>query len=65
MVDIAFYLDDIIRRKLKGDRKSKNWFLKLSSVFDRKFGSDWRIEHKKALQGFDLTHTREELGKIL
>lgn len=65
MVDIAIYLDDIIQGKLKGDRKSRNWFTKLSSVFDRKFGSDWRIKHKKALQDLDLTHTREELEKIL
>ena len=58
MIDIAFYLDDALQAKLKGDRKSQNWFTKISSVFDRKFGSDWRIKHKKALKDFSLTHTR-------
>ena len=58
MVDIAYYLDDAIQAKLKGDRKPQNWFRKLSSVFDKKFGSDWRIKHKKALKDFDLANTR-------
>jgi DNA-binding NtrC family response regulator len=58
MVDIAFYLDDAIQAKLKGDRKSQNWFRKVSSVFDKKFGSGWQIKHKKALKDFDLTHSR-------
>ena len=57
MVDIAFYLDDAIQGKLKRDQKSSNWFRKLSSIFDKKFGSEWRIKHKKALKDFDLTHT--------
>jgi DNA-binding NtrC family response regulator len=64
MVDIAIYVDDAIQAKLKGDRKSQNWFRKLSSIFDKKFGSDWQIKHKKALKNFNLTHTREKLGKI-
>jgi len=60
MVDIAFYLDDAIQAKLKDDRKSQNWFRKLSTVFDKKFGSDWRIKHKGALKDFDLIYTRKE-----
>ena len=50
MVDTAFYLDDMIQGKLKGNRKSRSWFTKLSSVYEKRFGSDWRIKHKKALQ---------------
>ena len=65
LVDIAFYLDDMIQAKLKNDRKSRNWFKKLSPIFDKKFGSDWRIEHRRALIDLDLTHTREELEEIL
>ena len=61
MVDIAIYLDDTIQAKLKGDSKSQYWFRKLSSIFNKKFGSDWRIKHKEALKDFDSTHTREEL----
>jgi len=58
MVDIAFYLDDAIQSKLKNGQKSPNWFGRLSSVFDKRFGSGWRIKHKKALRDFDLTHSR-------
>ena len=65
MVDIAIYIDDAIQAKLKGDRKPQNWFRKLSRVFDKKFGSDWRAEHKEALKDFDLKHSREELEDIL
>ena len=52
MVDIANHLDDAIQAKLKGDSKSQNWFKKLSSIFDKKFGSNWQIKHKKALRDF-------------
>ena len=65
MVDIAVYIDDAIQAKLKGARKPQNWFRKLSRVFDKKFGSDWRAEHKEALKDFDLKHSREELEDIL
>jgi DNA-binding NtrC family response regulator len=65
LVDISFYLDDMIQAKLKNDRESQNWFKKLSPIFDKKFGSDWRIKHRRALIDLDLTHTREELEEIL
>ena len=65
MVDIAFYLDEMIQAKLKNDRKSQNWFNNLSPVFDKEFGSDWRIQHRSALIDLELTHTREELEEIL
>ena len=65
MPDIDFYLADIIRANLKDDRKSHNWFKKLSPAFDKNFGSDWQLEHKQDLKDLNLTHTREELEKIL
>ena len=65
MVGIAYYLEDMIQAKLKDDRKSQNWFIKLSPIFDKKFGSDWQIKHSKALKDLGLTHIREELEKIL
>ena len=65
MVGIAFYLEEMIRAKLKGERKSQKWFRELSPIFDKKFGSDWQIKHKNELKDLDLTHTREELEKIL
>ena len=54
MVDIAFYLDDMIRAKLKDDRRTQNWLRKLSPAFDKKFGSDWQINHKETLKALNL-----------
>ena len=65
MVNIATYLFEAIRAKYIDDRKTKNCFRKLSPLFDKKFGSDWRIKHKADLENLDLTHTKEELEKIL
>lgn len=65
MVDIAFYLNEVIQAKLAGDRRPKTWFKRLSPLFDKKFGTDWRKKHKDVLRDFDLTHTREDLEKIL
>lgn len=64
MVDIAFYLEDAIQAKFNDNRKYKNWFKKLSSIFEKKFGSDWRIKHKEDLKEFDLTPTKVESEKI-
>jgi DNA-binding NtrC family response regulator len=64
MVNIATYLDEAIQAKCIDDRKIKNWFRKLSPIFDKKFGSDWRIKHKGDLENLDPTHTKEELEKI-
>jgi len=65
MVDIANYLDEVIQAKFQGGRKPQSWFRKLGPFFDKKFGSDWRNQHKDVLRDFDLTHTREDLEKIL
>jgi len=65
MADIPKYLDDIIQSKQKGNQKPRNWFRKLSPFFDKKFGSDWKDQHKDFIKDFNLAHTREELEKIL
>ena len=64
MADIDFYLSDIIRASLKDDRKSHNWFKKLSPVFDKNFGSDWQLEHEEDLNDLNLTYSKEELKKL-
>ena len=64
MADIPKYLDDIIQSKQK-DQNLKIWFTKLSLFFDKKFGSDWKNQHKEFIKDFNLAHTREELEKIL
>ena len=65
MADIPKYLDDIIQSKQKGDRKPKKWFRKLSPFFNKKFGPDWKNQHREFIKEFNLEHTREELEKIL
>ena len=65
MADIQKYLEDIIQAKQKGNQRPRNWFRKLSPFFDKKFGSDWKNQHKEFIKDFNLAHTREELEKIL
>ena len=65
MADIPKYLDDIIQSKQKGNQKPRKWFRKLSPFFNKKFGFDWKDQHKEFIKDFNLTHTREELEKIL
>ena len=69
MPDIDVYLSDIIRAKLKDDRKSLIWFRKLKTTFDENFGPDWLTQYKKDFkkilkENSDLTYLREELDKI-
>jgi DNA-binding response OmpR family regulator len=65
MANIAKYLIEVIQAKQKGDQKPTNWFRKLSPFFDKKFGSDWKDQHKAFIKDFNLSHSREELEKIL
>lgn len=65
MVNIGSYLADVIDAKSKGGKIPQNWFKKLSPFFDKKFGPEWKTSHREILDNFDLTHTREELEKIL
>ena len=65
MADIQQYLEDIIQSKQKGNQKPRKWFRKLSPFFNKKFGADWKNQHKEFIKDFNLEHTREELEKIL
>ena len=65
MTDISGYLAEVIVASEKFRQKPKNWFKKLTPYFDKKFGSDWKTVHKESLKDLDLTHSREELEKIL
>lgn len=65
MADISGYVEELITAHEKGRQKPKNWFKKLAPYFDKKFGSDWKTVHKDSLKDLDLTHSREELEKIL
>ena len=47
MSEIAGFMADLIRSDLAGDQRPKNWFKRLRSFFDRRFGEDW-MENRKA-----------------
>ena len=65
MINIGSYLADIINASAKGGSIPKRWFKKLSPFFDKKFGSEWKKNHRAFIEDFDLRPTREELEKIL
>ena len=67
MNEIDLYLIDIFRAKEAGIEKSGNWFARLASYFDKRFGSDWKNKDKKFWQEFDNTFkvTKDELEKIM
>jgi DNA-binding NtrC family response regulator len=53
MVDIGTYLAEIIQAPQKGIRKPKKWLERLSPFFDKKFGPDWKAEHKEFWADYD------------
>lgn len=67
MHEIDVYLKEIFLAKEKGIEKSGNWFARLSSFFDERFGQGWRHKDKKFWEEFDNTYkvSKEELQKIL
>ena len=67
MHEIDVYLKEIFLAKEKGIEKSGNWFARLSSFFDERFGQGWKHKDKKFWEEFDNTYkvSKEELQKIL
>jgi len=67
MSEIDLYLKEIFIAQEKGIEKSGNWFARLKSFFDHRFGTGWQNKDKKFWQEFDDTFkvSKEELEKIL
>jgi len=65
MANVDRYLVDVIHAKSKGGNIPQQWFNDLAPFFDRKFGPEWKNTHRETLAHFNLSHTREELEKIL
>jgi DNA-binding NtrC family response regulator len=49
------YLKELILASEKGIEKSGNWFARLSSYFDLRFGHAWKDKDKKFWKEFDRT----------
>jgi DNA-binding NtrC family response regulator len=67
IVDIKIYLKEILLAREKGIEKSRNWFDRLSSFFDARFGHGWKNKDKKFWKEFDDTYkvSKDELEKLL
>ncbi|UCF56229.1 MAG: response regulator [Deltaproteobacteria bacterium] len=67
MHEIDIYLKEIFLAQEKGIEKSGNWFARLSSFFDERFGLGWKNKDKKFWKEFDQTYkvTKEELEEIM
>ena len=67
MSEIDIYLKEIFIAKEKGIEKSGNWFDRLGSFFENRFGSGWKNKDKKFWHEFDQTFTvsKDELQDIM
>ena len=67
MVEIDIYLKEIFIAQEKGIEKSGNWFARLGSFFDKRFGQGWKNKDKKFWEEFDKTHkvSKDELEEIM
>jgi DNA-binding NtrC family response regulator len=67
IADIKIYLKEILLAREKGVEKSGNWFDRLSSYFDDRFGYGWKNKDKKFWEEFDDTYkvSKDELEKLL
>jgi DNA-binding NtrC family response regulator len=67
MSEIDTYLKEIFIAQAKGIEKSGNWFARLGSFFDERFGKEWKNKDKKFWNEFDKTFevSKDELEKIM
>jgi len=67
MSEIDIYLKEIFIAREKGIERSGNWFARLSSFFDNRFGHGWKNKDKKFWNEFDKTFkvSKDELEKIM
>ena len=56
IADIKIYLKEIFLSGKRGVEKSGNWFQRLSSYFDERFGYGWKNKDKKFWEEFDDTY---------
>jgi len=67
ITEIKIYLKEILLAREKGIEKSGNWFARLGSYFDDRFGTGWKNKDKKFWEEFDETYkvSKDELQKLL
>ena len=65
MVNIADHLCDVLMAMPLNSKKPHKWFEKLSPLFDRKWGSEWKNERMETLRQLNLVFSKDELQQIL
>lgn len=67
MYEIDVYLREIFLAKEKGIEKSANWFERLGSFFENRFGQGWKNRDKKFWDEFDRTYkvSKQDLEEIM
>jgi DNA-binding NtrC family response regulator len=67
MVDIGIYLAEIIQARKKGIRKPRKWLERLAPFFEKKFGPEWKAEHKEFWAEYDRVKpiTKKEVEDML
>jgi DNA-binding response OmpR family regulator len=65
--EITTFLAEILESRDKGIEKEGTWFARLKPFFDKKFGTEWREEHKEFWQDFDETYrvSKDDIEKII
>ena len=67
MADIGIYLAEIIQARKKGLRKPQKWLERLAPFFAKKFGPEWKAEHKEFWAEYDRVKpiTKKEVEDML
>ena len=52
LVEIAIYVADLIKAQQAGIQRSRGWFEKLRSFFEKQFGRDWLDQYKEAREKY-------------
>jgi DNA-binding response OmpR family regulator len=67
MADIGDYLVEVIQAGQKRAGTSRKWLDRLTPFFNKKFGPDWKAEHKEFWAEYDRKQpvTRDEAEKML
>lgn len=65
--DIDIYLKEILVAQARGIEKSGNWFARLGSYFDDRFGHGWKNKDKKFWNEFDEIYkvSKDDLQGLL
>ena len=65
--DIDIFLKEVFLAKEKGIERPGNWFSRLGSYFDNRFGHGWKNKDKKFWSEYDKTFevSKEELQGLL